>query len=311
MTAPAVQTEPMCTIPEPTAVIGIIREVAASEILPRFRNLGANDVAHKRRPGDLVTIADTESERHLSARLRALLPGSAVVGEEGAEADPGVMAALGATAPVWLLDPVDGTVNFASGIPCFAVIVGLCIGGETRAGWIYDPLAGETMWAIAGEGAWTEDASGHRARLQISAGRPLAAMRGSLSRRAGERLVAAFAAEPDGAEAGGQAPSWVRYGCVGREYMDVCRGILDFAQYARLKPWDHAAGVLIHREAGGRGALRGTRTAYRAEPQIVEDTLLLAPDLPTWQTLDRLLAHPGSGRSAGLQGGHSGDRMAR
>lgn len=292
-------------------MIRIIREVAAREILPRFGNLGEGDVAHKRRPGDLVTIADMESERHLSARLQALLPGSAVVGEEGAEADPGVMAALGEATPVWLLDPVDGTVNFASGIPCFAVIVALCIGGETRAGWIYDPLAGETMWAIADGGAWIDDVSGHRARLQISAGRPLAAMRGSLSRRAGERLVAAFAVETGDAEAGGQTPSWVRYGCVGREYMDVCRGVLDFAQYARLKPWDHAAGVLIYREAGGMGALRRARTAYRAEPQIVEDTLLLAPDLPTWQTLDRLLARAGTGGSAGVQGSLSGGQMAR
>ncbi len=294
MSAAAAATQTIFTIPDPAAVTRIIREVAASEILPRFRNLAADEIAHKRRPGDLVTIADTESERRLSERLRALLPGCAVVGEEGAEADPKVLAALGEAAPVWLLDPVDGTVNFATGKPCFAVIVGLCFGGDTRAGWIHDPLANATMWAVADEGAWVEDASGHTARLRISDARPLSAMQGSLSRRAGEWLAAAVAAE-----AGGGAPSWVRYGCVGREYMDLCRGVLDFAHYARLKPWDHAAGVLIHREAGGISALRRARTAYRAEPQIIEDALLLAPDLPTWQTLDRLLGRVGLGGSTG------------
>lgn len=280
----------MPTIPDPAAVIRIIRDVAASEILPRFRNLAAGDIAHKRHPGDLVTVADTESERHLSQRLRALLPGSAVVGEEGAEADPGVLAALGEAPPVWLLDPVDGTVNFANGKPCFAVIVGLCVGGETRAGWICDPLAGETLWSVAGEGAWIDDADGRRRRLEPLAGRELAAMRGSLSPRAGDRLRAALAAE-----AGGVTPVSLRYGCAGREYMDLCRGVLQFAQYTRLKPWDHAAGVLIHREAGGVSALRRGRTPYRPEPGIVEDTLLLAPDVATWETLDRLLGRTGLG----------------
>ena len=81
----------------------------------------------------------------------------------------------------------------------------------------------------------------------------------------------------------------VRYGCAGREYMDLGTGALDFAQYTRLKPWDHAAGVLIHRQAGGFSALRGHGSPYRVEPRILEETLLLAPDEESWQTLDGLL----------------------
>lgn len=252
-------------------------------ILPRFRNLATGEVAHKRRnPRDLVTIADIEAERSLEQRLAALVPGSAFVGEEAAEARPEVLAALAGERPVWLLDPVDGTTNFAGGNACFAVIVGFCQGGETQAGFILDPLSDTLMWAVAGQGAWRES-HGKRGRVRVVHGRPLSAMRGSLTDRAAEKLALALASQ------GESAPASRRYGSAGREYMDLALGELDFAFYRRLKPWDHAAGVLIHREAGGYSALRSDRSPYRAVDHIVEDTLLLAPDQQSWQRLHTLL----------------------
>jgi fructose-1,6-bisphosphatase/inositol monophosphatase family enzyme len=270
-------------LPDPMRVIRIIRQVAASEILPRFRNLGAGDVAQKRHPRDLVTIADTEAERLLTKLLYPLSPGSAVVGEEGAETNARIIAKLGEDAPVWLIDPVDGTVNFASGTACFAVIVAYCAGGKTLAGWIHDPIADTVVWAVAGEGAWLEQPSGKRS-VRLASGGVIGAMKGSLTRRAADRLRGVLAArgltDP---------PEIVRYGSVGREYMDLGCGAIQFAQYTRLKPWDHAAGVLIHREAGGFNCLRHDCSPYRAEPHIVEETLLLAPDEATWRTLDEML----------------------
>ena len=108
-------------------------------------------------------------------------------------------------------------------------------------------------------------------------------MKGSLTRRAADRLYGAMAQRDV------QPPEIVRYGSVGREYMDLGVGAIHFAQYTRLKPWDHAAGVLIHREAGGYSRLRRDRSPYRVEPYIVEETLLLAPDEPTWRALDTML----------------------
>ncbi len=270
-------------LPDPAEVGGILREVAAAVIVPRFRNLLAGDIAQKRSPRDLVTIADIEAERALEERLAPLVPGAAFVGEEAAEHRPEVLAALGTRAPVWLLDPVDGTGNFVAGKACVAVIVGYGCDGETLAGFILDPLGGTLLWAVAGQGAWLETASG-RSPVAVSHDRSLAAMTGSLAWRSAERLRA-MAAER------GAAPPAVasRYGSVGREYMDLATGALDFACYARLKPWDHAAGVLIHREAGGYAALRCNGAPYRLAPHIVEETLLLAPDAATWQLLDRLL----------------------
>ena len=263
-----------------------MREVAARIILPRFRNLAACDIAHKKRnPRDLVTIADIEAEKALEDRLGPLVPGSVFVGEEAAETQPDILGLLAGGDPVWLLDPVDGTSNFAEGHACFAVIVGFCVGGEVKAGFILDPLSDALLWAVAGEGAWLEPRAGQEPRqVTVVRDRPLSAMHGSLARRAAERLALSLR-NP------GQRPPPVatRYGSVGREYMDLARGVLDFASYARLKPWDHAAGVLIHKEAGGYSALRSNGSPYRPAPCIVEDTLLLAPDPATWRQLHTLL----------------------
>ncbi len=264
--------------PDVAAVAALIREVAAAEVLPRFRRLAAADISEKSGPQDLVTTADVEAERALAARLPALVPGSLVVGEEAAAADPDLLGRLAGEAPVWLVDPVDGTANFVRGEACFAVIVAYCVGGETRAGWILDPLTDRMIWAVAGQGAWTGDAEAHR--LWLSSPRPLAEMRGSLGYTLGKRLRTRIAA---GLQDG--PGEIVRYGCTGQEYMDLARGRLDFARYRRLKPWDHAAGVLIHAEAGGHAALVEDGRPYRPEPRLMPETVLLAPDRPNWERL--------------------------
>ncbi len=263
--------------PDIDRVTRIIRETAAGEIMPRFRALAAGDVSEKR-PGDLVTIADTESENRLAAALKALSPGSTVVGEEAADADPDLLLALAGDAPVWVVDPLDGTQNFVDGKPCFAVIVAYCLGGRTVAGWIHDPVNDVTAWAADGEGAWIAER-----RVRVAAPAPIGEMSGSLVGRLRKRLRA----QANGAFGGTRL---VHYRCVGREYMDLARGELHFARYGRrIRPWDHAAGVLLHREAGGFSALVDDRSPYRPAPRIVEGTLMLAPDEATWDALHRAI----------------------
>ena len=267
-------------LPSFATVDAIIREVAADEIMPRFRELAAHEITEKN-PGDIVTAADIAAEARLTAALGALVPGSAVVGEEAAEDDPGILRALGGEAPVWIVDPLDGTRNFAEGRACFAVIVAYCRGGETLAGWIHDPIAGVTTWTAVGEGAWMDGE-----RLAAAPPVSIAEMRGSLGRKFRKRL------EERGKTRPGAVPaSMSRLGCVGREYMDLAQGRLHFAQYAqRLKPWDHAAGVLLHREAGGFNQLTEGRGPYHPEPRIQYATLLLAPDKTAWGSLHAALA---------------------
>ena len=270
-------------IPDIDDVIQIIRETAAREVMPRFGNLAAGDVT-KKTNGEVVTTADIAAEKRLAHHLKALAPESVVVGEEAADSDPSLMAALAGPQPVWLVDPVDGTRNFSQGEPCFAIIVAFCQGGATVAGWINDPINDLTVWAAVGKGAWLG-----RRRLKAAATADVGEMAGSLRQRMKKRLQAR-------AQAGlGAAPARiVHYRCTGREYQDLALGKLHFCHYPRrLKPWDHAAGVLMHREAVGFSALPGGRRPYRPAASVGDDKdLLLAPDEAAWDALDAALAAP-------------------
>ena len=266
-------------LPNTEIVSQIITETAKALITPRFQQLNESDVREKS-PGDLVTIADVEAEKRLEAELTALVPGSLVVGEEEAEDFPSVLDRINQDAPVWVLDPLDGTRNFAHGREPFAVIVAYCQGGETLMGWIHDPMSGETVWAAKGQGCWCGNN-----RLSIAEAGPVDEMKGSLSPNVSKRLKAVPG-----------APKKInRVGCVGRDYMDLALGRLDFARYAyRLKPWDHAAGVLIHAEAGGVNRLLKAGRDYHPDlnpmdAQSTGETLIMAPNLMTLECLRELL----------------------
>lgn len=259
-------------LPDMDAVAALMRETAAAEILPFFEKLAAHQVSEKQ-SGEIVTEVDVKAEQRLTDGLQAILQ-APVVGEEGAAADPTIEQRLNHNGPVWIVDPLDGTRNFAKGKKCFAIIIAFCRGGSTLAGWILDPVTGELAWARAGEGAWIEDT-----RLHVAAPAPIAGMRGSVGRRRREKLDRRAAAGDAVRPAEG-----LRYGCIGMEYMDLARGRLHFADYALLKPWDHAAGVLLHGEAGGHAALFDDGSAYAPRPSMRE-RLLLAPDPDTWRAL--------------------------
>ena len=261
------------------AVAAAIRETAEAEIMPRFRRLAAGDVREKKGPQDLVTTADLEAERRLTAILRALVPGSVVVGEEACEEHPDLLDRLG-DQTAWLVDPVDGTFNFANGTARFVVIVGLVRGGETVAGWIHDPIAGETAWTARGAGAWL----GER-RLHVAPPTSVGSMAGSLGGRLAERL---HRRRSDGDT--GVPAKVVHYGCTGLEYLDLARGVLHFARYGgRMKPWDHAAGILMHHEAGGYSSfLEGG--PYSPRQGILQGPFLLAPDEASWTAVNRVVA---------------------
>ncbi len=121
-------------------VTKLMRDVADEIIMPRFQMLAADEIKEKT-PGDLVTIADQESETRLGEALLALLPGSTVIGEEAVAANAGLLGGIG-KGLVWIIDPLDGTLNFAEGKSPFAVMIGLLADGEAQAGWILDAVTG-------------------------------------------------------------------------------------------------------------------------------------------------------------------------
>jgi fructose-1,6-bisphosphatase/inositol monophosphatase family enzyme len=257
-------------LPDRDEVARIVAAVGVSEVMPRFQNLLAGDIREKG-PGDFVTVADEAAERHLATALGALLPGSRIVGEEAVAADPRHLDALLEDVPVWLIDPIDGTANFASGRPIFAMMVALVHRGETLMGWIHDPVAQSTAIAIRGEGAWRDGERMHVARLNADLASPLRGNR-RLARRLGDHSPFAF------------TPFDLR--CAGHEYLALAGGTAHFVLYNRLHPWDHAAGHLLHREAGGFSA-RLDGSPYT--PRVTEGGLLLTPDEASWRALRRAL----------------------
>ncbi|GAA3076992.1 hypothetical protein GCM10020254_21260 [Streptomyces goshikiensis] len=146
-----------------SAVEEAVRKAAAVEIMPRFRQLADHEVDEKSGPHDLVTVADRKAEEHLTAALTRLLPGSAVVGEEAVHADPAVYGALRADAPVWIVDPVDGTRQFVNGDPAFCTLVALAVRGEILASWTFAPPRWRNWRPPCAGRAPTSTASGYAA----------------------------------------------------------------------------------------------------------------------------------------------------
>lgn len=254
-------------------VTALIRETAEAEILPRYQRLEAGDIRQKTGPQDLVTAADLASEARLEQALRALLPGSLVVGEEGVSADASLLERLHGGGAIWIIDPVDGTINFCEGRPHFAVIVALVEDGAIVAGWLHDVLAGETAVAARGAGAWI----GGR-RLSVAAAAPFERMTGAVY--IGAKRAPALHERSKQLRPLMGARSYLR--SAGAEYLALVRGTSHYALFTRLMPWDHAAGYLIHAEAGGYAACLDGR-AYRPWP--IEGSLMLAPDRATWDAL--------------------------
>jgi fructose-1,6-bisphosphatase/inositol monophosphatase family enzyme len=220
----------------------LLWEAADQIVLPLFRKLDEADVSEKA-PGEVVTVADRRAEALISARLRQLLPGSMVVGEEAVADDPGLLRHLSGGGDVWLVDPVDGTANFAAGKRPFALMVALLTDGRLTAGWILDPLAKTLAVGRADDGTLL---NGHPAG---GAGQvpPMGELRGAAMTRFLPPETR------DRARAGGERLGELLPGqhCAGREYLDILTGEQQFALFWRTLPWDHAPGTLLVRAAGG------------------------------------------------------------
>lgn len=265
-------------------VAALIRELAAQELLPRFRRLAPADVRKKpsvEDPSDVVTEADLANERRLSAALLELMPGSVVVGEEAVAADPRVLGALQGERPAWIVDPLDGTKNFVAGRDTFGVIVALCLGGVTRAAWIHSPISDATLMAEAGCGA-RESQRGDVARLIQPRGEASDPLIGSiytrfLSPEMRERVEARAVQRACLASGTGNAST---------EYALLAHGAKDFVLYGRLLPWDHAAGALILEECGGIVRLLDGRPY---DPLVTDRGALAVRDASLWDAARELV----------------------
>jgi myo-inositol-1(or 4)-monophosphatase len=192
---------------------------------------------------DLVTDADRASEEEVLGFLTGRFPGSAVLAEES-----GARAAVGGAAGAelrWFIDPLDGTTNYAHGVPHFAVNVAVSDGAGLAAGATLDPLRGELFLAGRGEGSWlgeqrlavseTDDLR----RALLCTGFPYDIQQDP------DPLVRLFKAYLQ------RARAVRRFGAAALDLAYVACGRFDGFWEARLKPWDVAPGILLVREAGG------------------------------------------------------------
>jgi fructose-1,6-bisphosphatase/inositol monophosphatase family enzyme len=225
-----------------TTVGALLRDTAERIVLPRYRSLAAHEIEEKS-PGDFVTIADQECERALNEGLAQILPEARLIGEEACAADPRLLDGLG-TGTAWIIDPIDGTGNFAAGQPHFALMVALVADGEAIAGWIYDPLRQRMCHAQAGGGAWVD---GERVYASPS-GAPLPIAAISMKFMNADQR-AAMISRSEGQFTLADVPM-----CAGEQYPRIAFGENDFSIYERTLPWDHIAGALFLNEAGGHVA---------------------------------------------------------
>ncbi|MFD7336844.1 inositol monophosphatase family protein [Streptomyces violascens] len=224
------------------AVEEAVRKAAAAEIMPRFRQLAAHEIVEKNGPHDLVTVADQLAEEHLTASLTAILPGSVVVGEEAVHADPAVYDALHGDAPVWIVDPVDGTRQFVRGEAAFCTLVALAHRGELLASWTYAPALDEMAVAIRGRGATLNGEPLHAGSPEPGAILEVATSHPDYTTPEQKRALLGLRAEGVQARPCGSA---------GLEYLAIARGELDALAFSWEYAWDHAAGLLLVAEAGG------------------------------------------------------------
>lgn len=230
------------------AVETLLRIVARDVVLPRYQQLAAHEIEEKT-PGELVTVADRESESRLNDGLLAIFDAK-LLGEEAVAADPALMEGIGQGA-VWIIDPIDGTANFASGKPPFAIMVALAVDGIAEAGWVLDPLSGRMCHAARGGGAFID---GERVQARASGEPQLVAGISTLfmDPHVRDRFLE---------KAAGKLTCAPIPRCAGEQYPRIVLGANDCALFERTLPWDHVPGALFLEEAGGKVA-RADGRAY-------------------------------------------------
>ena len=242
------------TVPDPLDLLKIAADLArraGALALSMHAGLGGSDAKTdtKSSPTDVVTAADRASEELLVEGIRAARPGDGVLGEEGSSDE-------GTTGVRWVIDPIDGTVNYLYGLPQWAVSIGVEVEGTTVAGVVLNPVADELFAAVLGGGATLN-------------GTPL---RCSAATELSQSLVATgfgYDARRRAAQAAflpAVLPAVRDLRRMGAGALDLCAvaaGRVDAYYEQGLSPWDMSAGLLIATEAGARtGGLRGRAPSH-------------------------------------------------
>ena len=260
------------------AIRDLMRGVSEEIILPRFRNLADHHVIEKA-VDDLVTVADRESEDMLAEGLAKLDPSLAIVGEEAAHTDAAILDGL--SGQCWIVDPIDGTFNFAHGHGPFGILIARADSGICQSGWIYDCLTQRFCHTHRHEGAYVNGDAIHA--KSTGEDLPVAAISMIFLTEEQQELVNR-----------NLAPHYRLVDiprCAAEQYPRLALGENDVSSFKRTLAWDHAAGDLWLNEAGGKSArLDGSR--YRVDEQD-KPGLIAASSPAIWEEFARRALQPG------------------
>jgi myo-inositol-1(or 4)-monophosphatase len=236
--------------PEIAPLVALLRETAAAEIMPRFRRADSSAKAD----GSLVTEADLGVQRRLAEALARDFPEVPLLGEEMPIEEQERLLA-GAERPLWVLDPLDGTGNFACGYPGFAISLALIAGGRPVLGLVLDPERDQCFHAVAGGGAWLDGAPIRPYAPGPALGDCVAML--DLKRLPAERVPRLLAR--------GGFRSQRNLGAVALEWCWLAAGRFQLYLHGGQRLWDYAAGRLIAAEAGVPSRLYRPFGTERAE----------------------------------------------
>lgn len=253
-------------------VSDIIKDVAATEIMPRWRALASGDISRKA-DKSLVTVADKLAEEALTRRLAELLDEPTIVGEEAAEQSPQILQALSNYGTIWIIDPIDGTRSYAEGDENFGIMVALKYRGQLTHSWIYRPACNQLIVSEISAGATL---NGEVLRLSTTP-RPRAEQSVCLSYRfwPEQQRQPLIDASVDFASHCDHLNSNTTFTWLANGRIDV---LLDPAR----RPWDVAPGVVMYEAMGGYAQhLDGAR--YTAK--MPTHSVLYAPTHEQWTDL--------------------------
>jgi myo-inositol-1(or 4)-monophosphatase len=254
--------------------VDVAREAAA--LVSRGRASAADDVDVKSSPVDVVTAVDRASEELVVGRLLAARPDDGVMGEEGADR-------AGTSGVRWVVDPIDGTVNFLYDLPAYAVSIAAEVDDEVRAGVVLNVATGELFTATTGGGAFVSSPS-RPERVRLAGSRPASLEQALVATGFGYRVEQRRAQGAVVAQLLPRVRDIRRYGSAALDLCSVAAGRVDAYYELGLKPWDHAAGALVAAEAGRVVTGLGGRPfaqpmAVAAAPTIAEALLDLLEEL--------------------------------
>lgn len=267
---------------ERNQILDLVRKTAKTEIMPRFQNLSTQDIETKSRDDDLVTKADLASEAMITTGLQTLFPNAAVVGEEIISKQSSLRAEMSKHEVCFVIDPIDGTWNFANGIPLFGVILSVLHYGRPIYGLLYDPVMDDYIEADMGAGACVfGNAQNVCKSLRTAHPRPAEELTGYIHFGLLPKETQ-FTLAP-------HLPKFRRTSvlrCSCHEYRILAQGHVDFCLSSILNPWDHAAGVLTTQLAGGVSKMLDGQD-YNAHQ--LTGYLLSASSEETWNTVADIL----------------------